>query len=106
MSTSQQLIKTSLSMGSREIAKLTSKRHDHVLRDIEKMLNDLGEHLPKFGGIYLDAHRREQKEYQLPKNLTLNLITSYRADIRLKVIDRWMELEGDISKLSPAEQLL
>lgn len=34
-------------MSSREIAELCEKRHDHVLRDIEMMLQDIAD--PKFG---------------------------------------------------------
>lgn len=82
-----------LTMSSREIAELTGKRHDNVISDIEKMLNDVGEDALKFEGIYLDAYKREKKCYNLPKNLTLNLVTGYRADMRLKIIDRWLELE-------------
>lgn len=82
-------------MSSREIADLTGKRHDHVVRDIEKMLNDIGEGLPKFGGTYINEQNgQEYRCYNLPKNLTLNLVTGYRADMRLKIIDRWLELEG------------
>ncbi|BCI68073.1 Rha family transcriptional regulator [Acetobacter aceti] len=81
-------------MSSREIAELTEKRHDHVIRDIEKMLDDVKIDRPKFGGVYIDAKGEERKCYNLPKNLTLNLIAGYRADLRLKIIDRWMELEA------------
>ncbi|MCH4090727.1 Rha family transcriptional regulator [Acetobacter sp.] len=81
-------------MSSREIAELTGKRHDHVIRDIEKMLDDVKIDHPKFGGVYVDVKGEERKCYNLPKNLTLNLIAGYRADVRLKIIDRWMELEA------------
>ncbi len=38
-------------MSSREIAELCGKRHDHVMRDIKKMLEELN--APKFGGVIL-----------------------------------------------------
>lgn len=42
-------------MSSLEIAKLTNKRHDHVLRDIRNMFKDLG-NAPKFGVVkYTDT---------------------------------------------------
>lgn len=92
-----------LTMSSREIAKLTGKRHDHVIRDIEKMLDDVKIDRPKFGGVYLDAKGEKRKCYNLPKNLTLNLIAGYRADLRLKIIDRWLELEqGTLSQSNKA----
>lgn len=80
-------------MSSREIAVLTDKRHDHVKRDIETMLRDLGEDIPKFGGIYLDSMNREQTEYLLDRELTETLLTGYSAVLRRKVIARWRELE-------------
>ena len=46
------------SMTSREIAELTGKRHDHVIRDIETMLIELEIDLPKFGSIYKDSYGR------------------------------------------------
>ncbi|NVN36953.1 phage regulatory protein/antirepressor Ant [Komagataeibacter swingsii] len=84
-----------LTMSSLEIAKLTGKRHDHVVRDIEKMLGDVGEGLPKFGDTYTNPQNgQEYRCYNLPRDLTYNLILGYRADLRLKVVRRWMELEA------------
>lgn len=40
-----------LKMSSREIAELTNKRHDHVMRDIEKMFAELNIHAPHFWGV-------------------------------------------------------
>lgn len=96
---------SSLTMSSREIAGLTGKRHDHVIRDIEKMLNDVKIDHPKFGAVYLDAKGEERKCYSLPKNLTLNLITGYRADLRLKIIDRWLELEAKPAVAAPSNMV-
>lgn len=93
-------------MSSREIAELTGKRHDHVVRDIEKMLNDIGEGLPKFGDTYINEQNgQEYRCYNLPKNLTLNLVTGYRADMRLKIIDRWLELEAKPAVAAPSNMV-
>jgi len=86
-----------LSMSSREIAELCDKRHDHILRDIEKMLQDIGD--PKFGASSFEAQyttpqNKQSKEYRLPKDLTFTLITGYRADLRYKVVKRLRELES------------
>lgn len=83
-----------VTMSSREIAGLTNKRHDHVKRDIEKMLSELGEDIPSFGGIYFDSMNREQVEYHLDRELTDTLLTGYSARLRRKVIARWRELES------------
>ena len=87
-----------LTMSSREIAALCEKRHDHVLRDIKKMLRDID--APNFGAVdftaeYRDAKGEARKEYRLPKDLTVTLITGYRADLRYRVVKRLEELEGE-----------
>ena len=76
----------SITMSSREIAELTGKQHQHVKRDIEKLLVELGEDASKFGHIYLDSMNREQTEYRLDRELTETLLLGYSAPLRLKVI--------------------
>ncbi|RVM34275.1 hypothetical protein CN130_11070 [Sinorhizobium meliloti] len=88
-------------MSSREIAELTGKRHDHVKRDIEKMLSDLGEDIPKYGGIYLDSMNREQIEHRLDRELTETLLLGYSAPLRRKVIKRLRELEATVAAPRP-----
>uniref|UniRef100_UPI0035D0C66D Rha family transcriptional regulator n=1 Tax=unclassified Bartonella TaxID=2645622 RepID=UPI0035D0C66D len=88
---------TTLTMSSREIAKLCGKRHDHVMRDIKKMLEQLN--APKFGavdfsGSYLDKKGESRSCYHLPKRECLVLISGYSTILRAKIIDRWIELEG------------
>lgn len=81
-------------MSSREIAVLTQKQHQHVKRDIEKMLTELEEDVSSFGRIYQDSMNRDQLEYWLDRELTDVLLTGYSAVLRRKVIARWRELEG------------
>jgi len=83
-------------MSSREIAKLTGKRHDHVMRDIRTILVDLyGEgDLPRFGGVYLGGNGEERPCFNLPRHETLVLISGYNVQIRSKIIARWDELEA------------
>lgn len=84
---------TELVMTSREIAELTGKQHKNVLRDIRSMLSDLEIDGLRFERIYLDAKGEQRKEYRLPKNLTMTLVTGYRADLRFRVVNRLIELE-------------
>ena len=80
-------------MSSREIASVTGKRHDNVLRDIAAMLKDLKVDLLRFEDIYLDGRNREQLQYLLDREHTDCLLTGYSAPMRMKVIRRWRELE-------------
>ena len=94
-------------MSSRVIADLTEKRHDHVKRDVENMLGQLGLDIPKFGGIYLDAQNRQQTEYLLDEELTMTLVTGYNIVLRNRVIKRWKELENrELSKMEILQMAL
>lgn len=96
------LIETSrITMSSREIAELTGKRHSHVMRDIRTMLDELGENTePKFGSSYKDQTGRKLPCYQLPKRETLILVSGYSVELRARIIDRWQEIENQLSKNS------
>ena len=84
-------------MSSREIAELCGKEHRHVCRDIDN-LNETYEKmgLPKVGqGYYTTPNTGNQqyREYLLTKEQTIDLITGYRADLRIRINRRWQELE-------------
>ncbi len=81
-------------MSSREIASLTGKRHDNVKRDVVAMLKDLKVDPLTFEDIYLDGRNREQVQYLLDREHTDCLLTGYSPALRMKVIRRWRELEG------------
>lgn len=84
-------------MSSREIAELTGKRHDNVMRDTRDMLVELHGKggLLKFEGTYLnDQNGQRYPLYDLPKRETLILVSGYNLTMRAKIIDRWQELEA------------
>lgn len=81
-------------MSSKEVAALTGKQHSNVLRDIRNMLD------------LLDSSELNHEQYQsfsdgrgytsevlLDHDLTMLLLTGYDVRARLKVIQRWKELE-------------
>ena len=90
-------------MSSREIAQLTGKQHQHVKRDIEKMLGDLKEDASKFGQIYFDSQNRARREYCLDREHIDCLLTGYSTAMRMAVIKRWRELEAQAMPAAPAD---
>lgn len=118
----------SLTMSSQEIAALTDKRHDHVLRDIRTMLIGLygdaevnagipdkdlfevfcermgwGIASPKLGnqriqGVKVSRDSRGYlSEISLDYNHTMTLIAGYSVKLRKTIIDRWQQLEEQLS---------
>ena len=85
----------SLTMSSQEIAELTGKRHDHVMRDIRAMLAELhGEGgVPSFGASYINEQNKAQPCFNLPKRESLILVSGYNVKMRAAIIDRWQDLE-------------
>lgn len=86
-------------MSSREIAGLCNKDHRHVLRDIDD-LNATYEvmALPKVGqSDYIADNGQSYRQFLLSKEQTIDLITGYRADIRIRINRRWQELEAQAS---------
>lgn len=86
-------------MSSREIAELTGKRHRDVLRDIRRMLGELGLAERNFARGYLDANGQERPEFALPKHLTLTLTSGYATVMRHRIVTRWMALEAGAPRL-------
>ena len=83
-----------VTMSSREIAELTGKQHQHVMRDTKRMLGDLGFDASTFGRIYHDGLNRQQTEYVLGQDLVVTLLAGYSAPLRFRVVTRLHELEN------------
>lgn len=86
-------------MTSREIALVTDKRHDHVVRDIENLNKTyLGMSFPKVGeSSYIADNGHQYKQFILNKEQTLDLITGYTPELRIKINRRWAELEEQVA---------
>ena len=90
-----------LTMSSLEIADLTGKQHKDVIRDIRNMLNQLEIQSAKFSADYKDGKGRTYQCYNLPKEETICLIAGYNAQVRMRIIKRWQELEEKQTPATP-----
>ena len=93
-----------LTMSSLEIAELTGKRHDNVVRDIKAMFEQLGdsEGLLKSEDTYVNPQNGQKyKCYSLPKEETICLIAGYNAQVRMRIIKRWQDLEEKQTPATP-----
>ncbi|HHV2510475.1 TPA: Rha family transcriptional regulator [Escherichia coli] len=92
-----------LTMSTRQIAELTGKSHDHVLRDFRNMIASIqkgsklvGGDLTNFGEIgfytettYKDKQNRNQRMYELDEDLCNTLVMGYDAPLRFKIAKEW-----------------
>ena len=87
------LILSKSTMSSLEIAELTGKRHDAILRDIRNLLSQ-GVNAHNFVEVeYLDKKGEARPSFNLTKKGCLILASGYDAKLREKIIDRWEQLE-------------
>lgn len=92
-------------MSSREIAEITGKQHKNVIRDCDR-LNDSYEKLGLLKieqGYYTHENtgNQQHRECLLTKIQTMDLMTGYNIELRIKVNRRWEELEKAQTKINP-----
>lgn len=99
-------------MSSREIAQICEKEHKNIVRDIRRMLEDLGDDatgsnlspLKVQESSYLDKKGEKRIEYLLDFELTMTLISGYNVVLRNRIIKRWQELELQQQQIQLAKQ--
>ena len=78
-------------MSSLEIAKLKGKTHENVLRDISRILEEIGIGASKFGSSYLSEQNKSLPCFNLPRLECDLVISGYSAKYRMAIIKRWQE---------------
>ena len=74
-----------------EIAELTGKDHENVLRDIKRTLKEAEIGWLRFESVYSDSYKREQSCLNLPRMECDLVVSGYSAKYRLAIIKRWQE---------------
>ena len=93
---------TALTMTSREIADLTGKRHDNVMRTIETLYERRVIGLPQFEEVPNDGPGPVLvKQYQLLKRDTYVLVAQLSPEFTAALVDRWQELEARQAPVLP-----
>nr|WP_314563801.1 Rha family transcriptional regulator [uncultured Pseudomonas sp.] len=85
-----------ITMTSVEIAAMTGKRHDNVLRDADRIIENVAHLKSEAGSVeatYLDGNKQERRMLVLSKQMVFTIITGYDSGLRHTVIGRWIELE-------------
>lgn len=81
-------------MSSREIAELTGKRHDNVMRTIEMLRQKGVIALPHFEEVpNLGPGPQLVKQYQLCKRDSFVVVAQLSPEFTAALVDRWQELE-------------
>lgn len=106
-----------LVVSSREVAINFDKRHDHVIRDIEELIKDMGSP-QNWGHLFIETeYQHEQnkqmyKEYLLTRDgfslLVMGFTGKKALRWKLKYIEAFNKMEAELiktKKLSPMEQL-
>lgn len=82
-------------MNSLQISEITGKRHADVMRDIRNLVQQLeNDNERNFALVgYQDIKGEQRPMYILTKKGCLCLASGYDANLRMKIINRWEELE-------------
>lgn len=102
-------INQSKRMTSKEIAELTGKRHDNVMRDVKSLIDQDCLHELSFEFMSENISigngaTRKSPYYSLDFHATMTLITGYNAKLRSAVIARWIELEEELVEPDKASE--
>jgi Rha family phage regulatory protein len=105
----------SFSVSSRDIASVFEKRHDHVLRDIEKIIKDLNSlsirDQPRIGeSIYRNSRGKTYTMYQLDRDAFSLLVMGFTGkkafEWKVKYIEAFNKMEAMIKVgIKESEQL-
>jgi phage regulator Rha-like protein len=98
------MLNNTVTMTTVEIAELTGKAHNNVLRDARKVIEvtqlkseQCSNDDQAYGfceATYRDSRNAERPMLVLDKHLTFTLITGYDTGLRHTVVGRWIELEA------------
>lgn len=85
-----------LTMSSREIADLCETRHNQIVDTIERLIGSgvLRESRKTTRRVQPPGGGRPTDVYDLTKRDTLVVASGYKDELRARIIDRWLELEG------------
>lgn len=105
------MVLNDVTMSSREIAEICEKRHANVIRDIDKaIVSDISTNSDMSrlftNTNYMDEKGESRREVMCTKKGTLLLVTGYSIEHRMRLIDRWMELEEAKKPKTTAELLV
>ena len=67
------------------------------MRDIRRMLEDLGEDPLSFERVYHGGNGEARPCFNLPKRESVILVSGYDVRLRARIIDRWQELEAKVA---------
>lgn len=102
-----QLVEQDVQMTSLDIAEVTGKRHDNVMRDIRNEVESLGKEISLLifeESTYTNSRGKELPCYTFGKKGAMQLALKYDAVTRYKVIERIEELENRTSKEQLVQQ--
>lgn len=92
------ILNENVTMSSREIATLTGKRHDNVMRSIRE-LNSLGLLTPQSEESTFEHVGNIYPCFNLCKRDSLVVVARLSPEFTAAVIDRWQELESGVNRL-------